>query len=252
MLKIRIIPTLLFKGYGLVKGVGFDSWRRVGTALPAIKVYCTREVDELMIMDIAATPEARLVDYEEIDHLADECFMPLTVGGGVRSLDDFRRLLRAGADKVSLNTAALESPDLINESVSRYGAQCIVLSIDYKKHVDGHREVYSHCGKKAAGLDPVSWAREGAERGAGEILLTSIDLDGTMQGYDVELIRKAADAVKIPVIASGGAGSYEHMYEVLTDGGAAAVAAASIFHFTQNTPREAKQYLAERGLPVRI
>jgi len=252
MLKIRIIPTLLYKGYGLVKGVSFDSWRRVGTALPAIKVYCTREVDELIILDIAATPENRSIDYEEVDHLADECFMPLTVGGGVRDLNDFHRLLRAGADKVSINTAALEAPDLINESVSLYGSQCVVLSIDYRKHADGHREVYSHCGKKPTGVEPVSWAREGAERGAGEILLTSIDLDGTMKGYDVEFTRKVSDAVKVPVIASGGAGSYEHMYEVLTDGGAAAIAAASIFHFTQSTPLEAKQYLAEKGLPVRL
>lgn len=251
MLKTRIIPTLLHKGHGLVKGVSFDSWRRVGTALPAIKVYCSRQVDELIILDISATPEGRSVDYMEIDHLADECFMPLTVGGGVRSHEDFYRLLRAGADKVVVNTGALANPDMINDSSALYGKQCVVLSIDFKRHDDGSCEVISHCGTKATGLDPAEWAREGAERGAGEILLTSVDRDGTMRGYDVECTLQVTRAVSIPVIASGGAGNYEHMLDVLQRGKASAVAAASIFHFTQQTPLEAKKYLATHGIPVR-
>lgn len=252
MLKTRIIPTLLFKDHGLVKGVGFDSWRRVGTALPAIKVYCTREVDELVIVDISATPEGRLVDVGEIDDLADECFMPLTVGGGARSADDFRRILRAGADKVAVNTGAVENPDLIAEASSRFGAQCVVLSIDYRRTPEGGYEVYTHCGAEATGLDPVAWAAEGAARGAGEILLTSVERDGTMEGYDLELTRRVAEAVSIPVIAAGGAGSYEHMYQVVEEGHASAVAAASIFHFTQQTPLEAKRFLAGKGVPVRL
>lgn len=252
MLKTRIIPTLLFKDHGLVKGVGFDSWRRVGTALPAIKVYCTREVDELIIVDISATPESRLVDYQEMDNLADECFMPLTVGGGVRSADDFRHILRAGADKVAVNTGAVDNPELIQNAASLFGAQCVVLSIDYKSTPEGGYEVFTHCGGQGTGLDPVAWAVEGARRGAGEILLTSIERDGTMEGYDVELTRRVADAVSIPVIAAGGAGSYDHMYDVVEQGQASAVAAASIFHFTQQTPLEAKRFLAEKGVPVRL
>jgi cyclase len=252
MLKIRIVPTLLYKDHGLVKGVAFDSWRRVGTALPAIKVYSTREVDELIFLDIAATPEDRMVDFEEIDHLADECFMPLTVGGGVRSAEDFRRLLRAGADKVSVNTGALVNPDLVNEASDLFGTQCVILSMDVKKVTGDRYEVYSHCGTRPTGRHPVEWARETADRGAGEILLTSIDLDGTMEGYDLELTRRVAEAVSIPVIASGGAGNYQHMLEALRDGHASAVAAASIFHFTQQTPLEAKRYLSGQGIAVRL
>jgi len=252
MLKTRIIPILLFKDHGLVKGSGFDSWRRVGTALPAIKVYCTREVDELILLDISATPESRLVDCQEIDFLADECFMPLTVGGGVKTVDDFRKILRSGADKVAVNSGALANPDLINQASSVLGSQCVIVSIDFKRTGRDTYEVYSHCGQHPTGRDPVEWATEVAERGAGEILLTSIDLDGTMKGYDVELTRKIADAVTIPVIAAGGAGSYEHMRKVLVDGQASAVAAASIFHFTEMTPLEAKRYLSSSNIAVRL
>ncbi|HQO34402.1 MAG TPA: imidazole glycerol phosphate synthase cyclase subunit [bacterium] len=252
MLKTRIIPVLLFKRYGLVKGISFDSWRRVGTSLPAVKVYCEREVDELVFLDIAATPEGRTVDVEEVDHLADECFMPLTVGGGIRRPEDVRAILRAGAEKVSINTGALENPGLIDEVSRRYGRQCIVISIDVKRHDDGRYEVFSHCGTQPTGRCPEEWAREAAERGGGEILLTSIDRDGTMEGYDIALTRRVSDVVDIPVIAAGGAGSSEHIYQVLTEGGANAAAAASIFHFTQQTPREAKQFLASRGIHVRL
>ena len=251
MLKTRIIPTLLYKDHGLVKGVGFDSWRRVGTALPAIKVYCTREVDELILVDISATPENRLVDIEEVDRLADDCFMPLTVGGGVSQLEDFRALLRAGADKVAVNTAAVKNPTLVAEAASCFGSQCIVLSIDFIKAEGGYR-VVTECGTHQTTLDPVCWAQEVERLGAGEILLTSVERDGSMEGYDCGLLRKVSDAVNIPVIASGGAGNYEHMHEALTEGGASAVAAASLFHFTQQTPLEAKEYLKHKGIAVRI
>lgn len=251
MLKVRVIPTLLWKNFGLVKGVGFNSWRRVGTILPAIKVYNTREVDELILVDIMATGEGRDPDYESVGEFSAECFVPLTVGGGITNLGQIRQLLRAGADKVSINTAAYATPELITEAASRFGSQCVVASVDARRHPDGKTECFSHSGAKPTGRDPADWARELEKLGAGEILLTSIDRDGTMRGYDLELIASVARAVKIPVIASGGAGSYGHMVEALRTGHASAVAAASIFHFTQQTPLEAKRHLAGCGLPVR-
>jgi cyclase len=251
VLKTRIIPTLLFKGVGLVKGVGFDSWRRVGTALQSIRVYNLREVDELVFLDIAATPNGGRPDFQEIDELADNCFMPMTVGGGVKSIDDIRDLLAVGADKVAINTAAVETPELIRDGASEFGAQCIVVAIDVKR--DGGRlEVMSHCGRTATGRDPVEWAKQAEALGAGEILLTSVDRDGTMRGYDIDLVRDVAAAVGIPVIASGGCGEYQHMADLLSGSRAAAVGAASMFHFTEQTPREAKKYLAGRGFPVRL
>ena len=252
MLKTRIIPVLLHKDHSLVKGVGFQSWRRIGTAMPAIKVYENRQVDELIFLDIAATPQRRMVDYQEIDHLADECSMPLTVGGGVRTTDDFRRLLRAGADKVSVNSGALDNPGLIDQAARLFGVQCVVTSIDFRRRDDGSSEVYGCCGARATGKDAIAWAKEAADRGAGEILLTSIERDGTMEGYDVELIRRVAETVSVPVIAAGGAGSYQHMHKAIRDGKADAIAAASLFHFTEQTPLEAKKYLAAKGLHVRI
>nr|WP_298690555.1 imidazole glycerol phosphate synthase cyclase subunit [uncultured Dongia sp.] len=250
--KIRVMPTLLFRDVGLVKGVGFDSWRRTGSALQAIKVYNMREVDELVFLDIRATPDGRAPDFAQVDELADECFMPMTVGGGVRNPDHIGGLLAVGADKVAINTAALARPKLIEEGALRYGAQCIVVSIDVMRHADGRAEVLSDCGKKPTGRDPVEWAREAEALGAGEILLTSVGRDGTFSGYDVPLTRAVVDAVGIPVIASGGCGSYQHMAEVLRDGKADAVAAASIFHFTEQTPRQAKVYLKEQGFNVRL
>jgi cyclase len=249
MLKVRIIPTLLFKDHGLVKGVGFDSWRRVGTALPAIKVYNTREVDELVFLDISANRENRSLDFTEVDRLADECFMPLTVGGGIRSTEDIKKALRAGADKVAINSAAIERPELIREGAYAFGAQCIVLSIDVRKTANGYR-VFSHSGTHDTGLDAVEWAKRAESLGAGEILLTSIERDGTQEGYDLDLLRSVTAAVTIPVIAAGGAGCYEDMAKALKEG-CSAVAAASMFHFTQQTPLEAKRYLAERGFPAR-
>ncbi len=252
MLKHRVMPTLLFKEVGLVKGVGYDSWRRVGTAMQAVKVYNMRQVDELVFLDIAATPAGRPPDFQQIDELADECFMPMTVGGGICSVEDMRDLLRVGADKVAINSAAVENPALISDGAEQFGSQCITVSIDVKRRADNTPEVVTRCGKQATGLDPVAWAREAEKRGAGEILLGSVDRDGTMEGYDLDIIRAVSDAVGVPVIASGGAGSYRHMADAIEQGGADAVAAASIFHFTELTPKGAKRFLGERGLPVRL
>ncbi len=252
MLKVRIIPTLLYKDFGLVKGTGFDSWRPVGSAMQAVKVYNMREVDELILVDITATQDGREPDFTAIDELADECFMPMAVGGGVQTLEDAQRLLQVGADKVALGAAALDTPELIGQIASRFGAQCAVVSVDVKRSADGVCEVFGQCGTMPTGRDPVDFAREAESRGAGEILLQSIDRDGTMSGYDVELTRRVSEAVSVPVIASGGAGSYEHMAEVIQEGKASAVAAAALFHFTEQTPLEAKRHLAERGIPVRL
>ena len=250
--KIRVMPTLLYKEVGLVKGTSFDSWRRVGSAMQAVKVYNMREVDELVYLDVTATAEKRPPDFESVDELADECFMPLTVGGGVRTVEDVRRLLQVGADKVSINTAVVEDPTIIREIARRFGSQCVVVSIDARRLADGAYEVYTHSGMVATGRDPISLAQEVESMGAGEILLTSIDRDGTMTGYDIELTRQVCETVSVPVIASGGAGSYLHMAEVLQQGHASAVAAASIFHFTHQTPLEAKCYLRKEGINVRL
>lgn len=251
MAKVRVMPTLLFKNVGLVKGVRFDSWRRIGSAMQAVKVYNMREVDELVFLDITATVEGRDPDFETVDELADECFMPLTVGGGVRTVEHVGRLLRVGADKISLNTAAIEAPHVIAEAAERYGSQCVVVSIDVRAIGERH-EVFIRAGAQGTGLDPVDVARTAEQLGAGEILLTSVDRDGTMEGYDVRLLARVSAAVGIPVIASGGAGTYAHMADALAIGGASAVAAASIFHFTEQTPLEAKHYLKGRGFSVRL
>lgn len=250
MLKTRIIPTLLWKDVGLVKGTQFDSWRRVGTVLPAIKVYNTREVDELILVDITATRDGHEPDYDSIVDFTAECFVPLTVGGGVKNVQQIKKLLRAGADKVAINSAAYQTPALIQQAADLFGKQCVVVSIDARKLPDGHYECYSHAGTQATGKQPDEWAKTVESLGAGEILLTSIDLDGTMQGYDLELIRQVTDSVNIPVIAAGGAGSYEDMYQAISVR-ASAVAAASMFHFTEQTPLEAKKYLAAKGIPMR-
>ena len=252
MLKTRVMPTLLYKDHGLVKGISFNSWRRIGTALPAIKVYNVRQVDELIFVDIAASSEGRAIDFEVIDSLADECFMPMTVGGGIKSTEDIRKLLRAGADKVAINTGAIRNPELISQASAMFGAQCIVISIDVKKNTDGDYILCSQSGTIPESISPFEWARKVESLGAGEILLTSVDRDGTMFGYDIPLIRRITGIVSIPVIASGGAGNYEHMAKAVLKGKASAVAAASIFHFTQQTPIEAKRYLAERGIPTRL
>lgn len=251
MLKMRIIPTMLWKGFGLVKGQGFDSWRPVGSAMQAIKVYNMREVDELMLLDIAATSEGRGPDFALVDDLADECFMPLAVGGGVRSLDDVRNLLHAGADKVVIGTRAITDPGLVRAAADRFGSQCVVASLDVRRYINGSCTVLVRSGACEIGQDPVAAALAIEAAGAGEILLQSVDRDGTLTGYDLELIRSIATAVRIPVIASGGAGTYDHMIEAVR-AGASAIAAAAMFHFTQHTPLGAKRHLAANGYPARI
>jgi cyclase len=250
MLKVRVIPTLLWKQFGLVKGVGFDSWRRVGPVLPAIKVYNQREVDELVLLDIVAHRSDDDPDFESIDEFGQDCFVPLTVGGGITRMAQVQRLLRAGADKVSLNTVSYTRPELVSDIARRHGVQCVVASIDVRSQ-DGGWSCFSHAGKQATGREVVAWARELQDRGAGEILITSIERDGTLQGYDLALIEAVVRAVSIPVIASGGAGNYQHMVEAVTQAGASAVAAASMFHFTEQTPAGAKAALAAASVPVR-
>jgi len=252
MLKVRVIPTLLWKEVGLVKGIGFDSWRRVGSVMQAVKVYNMREVDELIFVDISATQENRPPDFDTIDEIADECFMPLTVAGGIRCPEDVEHLLQVGADKVAINSAAVADPELIQAVSTRFGSQCVVVSIDVLRNPEGKSVMVTHSGTRPTQQDPVAWAQLAESLGAGEILLTSIDRDGTMDGYDVELVRSVSQAVSIPVIASGGAGKYQDMADVLLEGKASAVAAASIFHFTEQTPLEAKRYLRDCGLNVRL
>jgi cyclase len=229
----------------------FDSWRRVGSLLPALKVYNTRDVDELVLLDISATEEGRPPDHESIADFSGECSVPLTVGGGIAGLQHIEALLRAGADKISINTCAFQMPDLVDRAAARFGTQCVVASIDARRHDDASYSVYSHSGTYNTGRDPVAWAREVTARGAGEILLTSIDRDGTMQGYDLTLVERVASAVDVPLIASGGAGNYQHMIDAVTKAGASAVAAASMFHFTEQTPAGAKLALHAAGIPVR-
>lgn len=251
MLKVRIIPTLLWKDSGLVKGISFDSWRRVGTVLPAVKVYNMREVDELMVLDITASQENREPDYESVAEFSGDCFVPLTIGGGIRTIDHIKKLLRSGADKVAINSSAYDEPDLIARAAMFFGSQCVVASIDAREMDDGNHYCFSHCGSTRTGKEVVAWAKELEKQGAGEILITSVEKDGTMEGYDLTLIRKVSENVGIPVIASGGAGNYQHMYEALSIGKSSAVAAASMFHFTEQTPLEAKQFLQGKGICVR-
>lgn len=251
MLKVRIIPTLLHRDFGLVKGVRFDSRRAVGSAMQAVKVYNLRGVDELVFFDVTATAQGRPPDFELVDDLADDCFMPLTVGGGVQELAHFDRLLAVGADKVAIGSAAVADPQLIGRAAERFGSQCVVAVIDVRRADSGEATVWSHSGAHATGRCPVAVAREASERGAGELILQSIDRDGTMTGYDLELLRAVSEAVSVPVVASGGAGSYDDMRTAVVDGGASAVAAASIFHFTQQTPAEAREHLRTAGIPVR-
>lgn len=251
MLKIRVIPTLLWKGFGLVKGVGFDSWRRVGPVLPAIKVYNARDVDELVLVDIAASLDENEPDADSVNDFSGECAVPLTVGGGVTSLDHVLSLLHAGADKVAVNSATYSNPALVDAAANRFGSQCVIASIDARRMGDGSYHCFSHAGSIDSGKEVVAWAQELAGRGAGEILLTSIDRDGTMRGYDLDLVERVVRAVDIPVIASGGAGSYQNLVDVVLQAGASAVAAASIFHFTELTPAGAKSVMQAAGIPVR-
>jgi cyclase len=250
MLAKRVIPCLDVKDGRVVKGVRFVDLRDAGDPVEAAMAYDAQGADELVFLDITASHENREIMLDVVRRTAEGIYMPLTVGGGIRSIEDVRRLLRAGADKVSLNTAALARPDVIREAAERFGSQCIVVAIDARREGDAW-SVYTHGGRRPAGRNAVQWAREAVALGAGEILLTSMDRDGTKDGYDLELTRAVSDAVTVPVIASGGAGSLEHFHDALVDGHADAALAASLFHFGIHTIAEAKQYLAERGVQIR-
>ena len=256
MLAKRIIPCLDVKDGRVVKGVRFVDLRDAGDPVEAALAYDAQGADELVFLDITASHEARDTMLDVVRRTAEGIYMPLTVGGGIRSVDDVRRLLRAGADKISLNTAALERPAVIREAVERFGSQCIVVAIDARREPARPDEpprwgVSTHGGRRPAGRDAIDWAREAVALGAGEILLTSMDRDGTKDGYDLELTRAVSQSVSVPVIASGGAGSLEHLYEGLVGGCADAALAASIFHFGTHTIAEAKAYLHGRGVEVR-
>ncbi len=251
MLTKRIIPCFDVDNGRVVKGVSFVELRDAGDPVELAARYDAQGADELVFLDITASSDARTSVYDMIAETADQVFIPLTVGGGIRSGDDMRTMLEMGADKVSVNTAAVENPSLIAEGAQRFGNQCIVVAIDAKRRGEGEWEIYTHGGRTPTGRDAVEWAREAVDRGAGELLVTSMDTDGHQDGYDLPMLRAISDAVHVPVIASGGAGTPEHLYEALTEGGADAVLAASIFHFGTYDIAFLKNYLTERGLPMR-
>lgn len=252
MLTKRIIPCLDVTSGRVVKGVNFVELRDAGDPVEISRRYDEQGADELTFLDITASSDERDIILHVIESVAEQVFIPLTVGGGVRAVSDVRRLLNAGADKISINTAGVQNPELIGEASARYGAQCIVVAIDAKARPGGGWEVFTHGGRKATGLDAIEWAGEVERLGAGEILLTSMDRDGTRQGFDLALTRAVSDAVRVPVIASGGVGSLQHLADGVSEGRADAVLAASIFHFGEHTVREAKEYMAARGIPVRL
>ena len=252
MLKIRVIPCLDVKGGRVVKGVNFVNLRDAGDPVEAARAYDAAGADELCFLDISATEERRSALYDIVSRTAEACFMPLTVGGGVRAVEDFRALLLAGADKVAVNSAAVARPELIAEAANRFGAQCVVAAVDAKRSGPGRWEIFTHGGARATGVDAVDYARHAASLGAGEILLTSMDADGVRDGYDLELTRAVSSAVGVPVVASGGAGHLGHLVDAVRTGGASAVLAASIFHFGDFTVGEAKRALAAAGVHVRL
>ncbi len=251
MLKMRVIPCLDVKDGRVVKGVNFVDIVDAGDPVAQARFYDGEGADELCFLDITASAEERGTLYDVVRRTAEECFMPLTVGGGVRAVEDIRRLLLAGADKVSINTAAVARPELVREAARKFGSQCIVAAIDAKEAEPGRWQVFTHGGRRPTGIDAVEWACRLADYGAGEILLTSMDRDGTRSGFDIALTRAVADAVRVPVIASGGVGTLDHLVEGLRDGHATAVLAASIFHFGTYRIGEAKARLAACGIPVR-
>jgi cyclase len=247
----RIIPCLDVTGGRVVKGVNFTGLVDAGDPVEAAMAYNAQQADELVFLDITASSDHRPTMVDVVRRTAEHCFIPLTVGGGIRTVEDMRAMLLAGADKTGINTAAVARPELVDEGARAFGSQCIVVAIDAKRRAGCSWEVYTHGGRRPTGKDAVEWAREVWRRGAGEILLTSMDADGTQAGYDIALTAAVSDAVGIPVIASGGAGDLEHMVEVLDEGRADAVLAASIFHFGKHSIAEAKAYFAGRGVPVR-
>ena len=250
MLAVRVIPCLDVDAGRVVKGVNFVGIRDAGDPVELAGRYDVEGADELVFLDITASSDARDTMVHVVEQVAESVFIPFTVGGGVRTVEDARRMLRAGADKVSFNTAAVAEPDVVRAGAEEYGAQCIVVAIDARRR-EGGWEVVTHGGRTPTGLDALAWAEQVCKLGAGEILLTSMDRDGTKAGYDLDLLRAMGDAVGVPIIASGGVGTLEHLYEGAAAGGASAVLAASIFHFGQHSVREAKSYLAERGLVIR-
>ena len=252
MLKARLIPCLDVKDGRVVKGVNFVDLRDAGDPVEIAKAYDAAGADELCFLDITATNENRGIIFDVVSRTAEACFMPLTVGGGVRTLDDIRKLLLAGADKVSINSAAVADRDFVRQAAQKFGAQCVVVAIDAKSVSPGKWEIFTHGGRKPTGVDAVNFARDVVRLGAGEILLTSMDRDGTGKGFDIELTRTIADAVTVPVIASGGVGTLDHLVEGIRDGHAGAVLAASIFHFGTHTIAEAKHHLSANGIPMRL
>jgi cyclase len=252
MLKMRVIPCLDVKDGRVVKGVNFVDLVDAGDPVAQARIYDAEGADELCFLDITASAEDRATLYDAVQRTAEQCFMPLTVGGGVRNVDDIRKLLLAGADKTSINTAAVARPDFVREAAEKFGSQCIVVAIDVKQTGPAKWEVFTHGGRNATGLDAIEWAKRMAALGAGEILLTSMDRDGTKAGFDIALTQAVADAVRIPVIASGGVGTLQHLVEGIRDGHATAVLAASIFHFGTYRIAEAKAYLAKAGVAVRL
>jgi cyclase len=252
MLKMRVIPCLDVKDGRVVKGVNFVDLVDAGDPVAQARIYDAEGADELCFLDITASAEDRVTLYDAVQRTAEQCFMPLTVGGGVRNVDDIRKLLLAGADKTSINTAAVARPDFVREAAEKFGSQCVVVAIDAKQTAPSKWEVFTHGGRNATGIDAIEWAKHMAALGAGEILLTSMDRDGTKAGFDIPLTRAVADAVRIPVIASGGVGTLDHLVEGIRDGHATAVLAASIFHFGTYRIAEAKAYLAKAGVAVRL
>ena len=252
----RIIPCLDVDRGRVVKGVQFVDIRDAGDPVEVARRYNEQGADEITFLDITASSDDRATTYETVERMASQVFIPLTVGGGVRTVEDIRRLLNAGADKVSINTAAIHNPDFVREAAERFGSQCIVVAIDAKRvsadNQPGHWEIFTHGGRKPTGIDAVAWAKKMAAYGAGEILLTSMDRDGTRNGFDLGVTRAISDAVNIPVIASGGVGELQHLVDGVKQGGADAVLAASIFHFGQHTIPEAKRFMAEQGVIVRL
>ena len=251
MLSVRIIPCLDVHAGRVVKGVNFVNLIDAGDPVEQAKAYEAQGADEIVFLDITASSDKRAIMLDVVERTASQCFMPLTVGGGLRTVEDIRKMLNAGADKVSLNTAAILNPDLVSEASAKFGNQCIVVAIDAKKTGDNKWNVFTHGGRNRTGLDAVEWAREVERRGAGEILLTSMDADGTKDGYDIPLTKAVSDAVSIPVIASGGAGNLQHLVDAVKLGGANAVLAASIFHFGTYSIEQAKDALIAAGLPAR-
>ena len=253
MLTKRIIPCLDVNGGRVVKGVNFVNLRDAGDPVEIAAAYDKAGADELVFLDITASSDNRRTVVDMVRRVADKVFIPFTVGGGIRTVEDFKELLREGADKISVNTAAILNPQLINDAAEKFGSQCVVLAIDAKRRADGSGwNIYKNGGRVDMGIDAVEWAVQAEKLGAGEILLTSMDGDGTKAGYDIELTRAISESVSIPVIASGGAGTKEHFYEALTDGKADAALAASLFHFKELEIKEVKQYLQERDVPVRL